>query len=622
MSNERAHSIFLCNGANPSDDVDEADCTVLDYRPSNGGKPNVRLGLPDFVRSVYHLPPRCLDLLEVAAYVFAGDRSTSRGSRISVEYQGWARNLHFVIRVRDHDFWSEPTVQDALKSALCFATGDQGYEFTFQPGHTTPPTSLFDRKDFQAKTTAGLSIMLFSGGIDSLAGAVQRLRESDDRICLVSHSSQGGTIRTQRGLVEALQQAYPERVSHYQFRTHLQVIRAREESQRTRPFLYGSIAFAIAMAFGQERFFIFENGVTSLNFARREDLLNARASRTTHPQTVGRLASLFSTIAEQTFAIESPFIWNTKTEVVDYLKASGHGQLLPSSVSCSRTFNARTHATHCGECFQCLDRRIGVYGAAADDFDNASLYATDVIMASISSQESKTTVVDYLRQAANFSNWNQGYFYNRSLDDLQHLLGWVPGCGDEIDLVDKVWDLCSRHGQQVARALRRMRDVHEDVFGPLVPNSLLKVVSDREFLREPIERLVAVIQDRLQTALPKSFRSASPANERDLNDKIEGLLEGWRGDLSREHPAVPFAGAGVVPDFSLDRGHLLIEGKYIRGGTTPSKVTDGIAADLGKYRQEAHIMFVVYDPQRAIADREKLKHDFEDIGRCTVCVLP
>ena len=78
MSNERAHSIFLCNGANPSDDVDEADCTVLDYRPSNGGKPNVRLGLPDFVRSVYHLPPRCLNLLEVAAYVFAGDRKIAQ----------------------------------------------------------------------------------------------------------------------------------------------------------------------------------------------------------------------------------------------------------------------------------------------------------------------------------------------------------------------------------------------------------------------------------------------------------------------------------------------------------------------------------------------------------------
>ena len=622
MSNDHARRIFLCNGATPPDNVDETDCTILDYRPFDGGRPNVRLGLPDFVRAVYHLPSRCLDLLEIAAYVFAGDRSTSRGSRTSVEYQAWARNLHFVLQVRDYAFWSQPVVLRALKSALSFVTGDQSYEFTFQPGHATPPTNLFDKENFQVKTTARLSIVLFSGGIDSLAGAVQRLVESDDHVCLVSHLSQGGTIRTQRALANALQQAYPGRMSHYQFRTHLQVIRAREESQRTRSFLYGSIAFAIAMAFGRDRFFIYENGVTSLNFARREDLLNARASRTTHPQTVGRLASLFSTIAEEPFTITTPFLWKTKTEVVKYLRAWGHGKLLPSSVSCSHTFNSRTHATHCGECFQCLDRRVGVYGAAAENFDNAGLYATDIIISSISSQEGKTTIVDYLRQAANFSKWNQRYFYNQSLDDLQHLLGWTPGCQDEIDLVDKVWDLCSRHGQQVGCALRRMRDIHEFVFKPLAPNSLLKVVSDREFLREPIERLVAAIQDRLQTALPKSFRSTQPANEKDLNDKIEGLLEGWRVDLSREHPAVPFAGAGVVPDFSLDRGHLRVEGKYIRRGTPPSKVTEGMAADLTKYPQESHIMFVVYDPQRAIAEREKLKYDFESRGRCTVYVLP
>ncbi len=84
---------------------------------------------------------------------------------------------------------------------------------------------------------------------------------------------------------------------------------------------------------------------------------------------------------------------------------------------------------------------------------------------------------------------------------------------------------------------------------------------------------------------------------------------------------MPFARAGVIPDFSLARGHLLIEGKYIRGHTTPSRVTEGMAADLTKYPREAHILFVVYDPGGAIVDRTRLKRDFEDRGRCTVCVL-
>ena len=560
--------------------------------------------------------------MEIAAYVFAGDRLTHRGSKVGVEYHRWARNLHFVLRVRDHAFWSQPEVQDALKSALVFVTGDQAYEFTFQPGHNTPPTSLFDREEFQVVTTEGLSIILFSGGLDSLTGTVQRLRETDDGICLVSHVSQGGTIKTQRRLAGALKRDYPQRVNHYQFRTHLQTVRAKEESQRSRSFLYGSIAFALAMGFGRDRFFIYENGITSLNFTRREDLLNARASRTTHPQTVQKLASLFSIIAERAFTIEVPFFWKTKTDVVEYLKNSGQGQLIPSSVSCSHVFNSQAKATHCGECFQCIDRRIGVYGADADEFDNAGLYATDIITTSISSQEGKTTVVDYLRQAANFFHWNQTYFYHRTLDDLQHLLDWVPDCDDEIDLVEKVWELCSRHGQHVAHALRRMRDVHESPFNPLAHDSLLKVVSDREFLLEPLKRLVNAIQDRLETALPKVFRMNQPVNEADLNDKIEGLLAGWREDFRREHPAVPFASARVVPDFSLETEHLLIEGKYIRGGTTPSKVTEGMAADLTKYPQGAHILFVVYDFQHSISDRGALKCGFESRGRCTVCIVP
>ena len=47
-----------------------------------------------------------------------------------------------------------------------------------------------------------------------------------------------------------------------------------------------------------------------------------------------------------------------------------------------------------------------------------------------------------------------------------------------------------------------------------------------------------------------------------------------------------------------------------------------MAADLIKYPQEAHILFVVYDYHHAVGDRERLKRDFEGRGCCTVCVLP
>lgn len=622
MRTERTSSIFVCNRATPPEGLRPSSYSVLDYRPSGTGQLLVRLGLPDFVQSVNYLPDRCLDLLEIAAYVFAADRLTRRGSREAVEYQSWSRRMRFVVRVRDYDFWSTPDVREALTSVLCFATGDDDYDFTFQDGHATPPTNLFDREDFSIVSDGNLAIMLFSGGIDSLAGAVGKLEHSDDHICLVSHLSQPGTIRTQRALASALKENYRGRVSAYEFKTNLQGVVRKEESQRTRSFLYGSIAFALAKAFDQDHFLIFENGVTSLNFSRREDLLNARASRTTHPQTVGRLGALFSIIAEQSFRIETPFLWLTKTDVVQYLKETEQRRLLPSSVSCSRISNAGPNATHCGECFQCVDRRIGIFGAHADEFDDIGSYATNIITGSISSRECKTITVDYLRQAARFSNWNIERFYYEMLDELQSLLGWVPGEEDESELVEKVWLLCSRHGAHVDRGLRRMRDVYEGIFSPLAPDSLLEVISEREFLKEPVARLVNSIQERLESALPKCFQSRRPSKEAEVNDVIEGLIDTWREELEREHPTVPFARAGVVPDFSLGVRHLLIEGKYVRGGTTLSKITEGMAADVTKYPPEADILFVVYDPESGVSDRSRLKRDFEQRGRCTVCILP
>ena len=66
--------IVLCNGANLPKQWSQFEPLVLEYQESAGSSPNVKLALPDFVRGVFHLPNRILDLLEIAAYVFCADR--------------------------------------------------------------------------------------------------------------------------------------------------------------------------------------------------------------------------------------------------------------------------------------------------------------------------------------------------------------------------------------------------------------------------------------------------------------------------------------------------------------------------------------------------------------------
>ena len=615
----------LCNGANgPQGGQASAASAMLNlnYLQQGSTSPIVHIGLPNFVRDVYHLPERVLDLLELGAYAYCADRLVRRGEIKALEYHAWARSFHFFVRVRDYQFWQQSAVSDALARALQFMTGDREYRFTFQPGHSTPQTNLFDNEQFQLDPTDNLSVVLFSGGLDSLAGTIQRLEHTSDHVCLVSHQSQQpGTKRTQNSLFTALRDRYPGRLSHYRFRCHLRGTRAAEETQRTRAFLYTSIAYAIAQTFGQDRLFVYENGITGMNFARREDLSNARASRTVHPQTIHHLREFFSLVLERPVKIELPFLWRTKTDVVEYLKNGPYPELLPSSVSCSKTFQNLGQANHCGECSQCIDRRIAAYAAKADDLDEAGVYAADIISKSITSGETKTTAVDYLRQAQRFGTWNVDHFYQQLLSELSELVDYLPDCSDETVAVERVWSLCRRHGDQVAMGMYRMRAVHENLYEGLEQDSLLQIISVREYLKNPVDRLVTSIQTLVSSAIPKMFSTHPPSDEPDLNLKISALFDTHRLDLTREHPAVSFAGAHAVPDHGSKNHDLVVEAKYIRGGTTPSKASEGMAADVTKYPAGVHILFLVYDPEHAIKDDQLFRSDFESLGRCTVSIL-
>ena len=617
-----SHTIVLCNGASsPSAGRHTARELKLDYIKRGDTLPAISIGLPEFVGAVYHLPDRLLDLLEIAAYVYCADRRTNRGRTDSVEYHSWARSFHFVIRVRDPEFWSRESVVRALQRALQFMTGDSEYLFSFEPGHITPPTSLFDSKEFRLGTTQNVSVVLFSGGLDSLGGTIQLLNDSSDHVCLVSHRSQQGTKKTQDRLAHALKIHYPGRLSHYKFECHLRKMRATEETQRTRAFLYSCIASAIAYAWEQTRFVVYENGITSMNLPRREDLLNARASRTTHPQTIFHLQELFSLVMDHTVRIETPLLWKTKTDIVTDLFKGPHPELIASCVSCSKTFQNLGQFTHCGGCSQCIDRRFAAYAAEAHNWDHLGLYKDDIVTRRITQGDIKTTAVDYVRQARKFASWNVDHFCHEMIGELSDLVDYMPEYSSDADVVEQVWQLCKRHGQQVSMAMYSMRAVHDDLFKECERDSLLQIISDREYLKHPVVRMVRSIEEKLSIAIPKMFVSSLPSDERDFNLKVSALLDSHNMELIREHPVVSFAAGHSIPDHGNIDLSLVIESKYIRNNTSPSKASEGMAADLTKYPQSAHILFLVYDPQHSIKDDAIFKNDFESSGRCTVVIL-
>ena len=571
---------------------------------------------------MFHIPPRTLDLLEIAAYTFAADRLVRRGQRRAVEFHSWSRRIHLRTKVRDLDFWQRSDVREALSKCLEFMTGDAEFSFSFEGGHATAPTSLFDQEDFEYPAgPKDTEVALFSGGLDSLSGVKRTLARTDRSLVLVSHHGQPGVKGVQRRLSDALASRYPDRVHHYGFACTFTGVRAKEETQRSRSFLYTSIGFAICQALRSSTLTVYENGITSLNLRRREDLANARASRTTHPRAIADLQRFLRLVADDgAFKIATPFLWNTKRAVVETLVQSNGGDLIASSVTCTRTFQRSPNATHCGQCFQCLDRRMAMFAGGCNDLDDPGLYAVDIIRAPIPEGETRTAVVDYVRQAASFANSTVGSFTLEYLSELAALGDDLPGVTNDIDLTERVWELIQAHGENIRHGIRKMQELYDDPLGDLAPESLLGLVASREHRRPPVIRLADEIRGIITEAAGTLFGVQRPANERDLNSKVAALI-GSHVDLASEHPAVSFACAGVVPDHTVANSNLLMEAKYVREHTSPSKASEGIAADLTKYPPRAHILFIVYDPDRRISNDHRFARDFESRGRCSILIV-
>jgi len=193
---EFTEHIIACSGIKLKEYADDVRYLELNHKQGSAEQ-NVNLRLNTFVTKIFKLNNRLKDLLEIAGYVFAADRKTYRGNPDDLEYHSWSRAFDFHINVRDLAFWKRKDVQEMLENALVFMSGDHSYKFNFYKAVDDFPTNIFDNEKFEIIAPEKLKVALFSGGIDSLAGAIEMLETNDSEICLVSHQSgQPGTIMT------------------------------------------------------------------------------------------------------------------------------------------------------------------------------------------------------------------------------------------------------------------------------------------------------------------------------------------------------------------------------------------------------------------------------------------
>lgn len=301
-----------------------------------------------------------LDLLVLAALVYAAD---TRISRTTESEDSWTREIRLVVPVSDPARWNAAV--PVLERMLDFLTGDI-WSVGFR---ARPPRFAMAVSAVQHLIDPPFDeVSLFSGGLDSLIGAIDLL-ESGQKPLLVSHSAEGAVSKAQGDCYDPLTTHYKgkglERLRLWMsFPKKLVSGVASDETTRGRSFLFFAAgAFA---GTGFRRAFNLrasENGLIALNVPLDIHRLGALSTRTTHPFYIARWNELLQTLGIPG-NIHNPY-WNkTKGEMVaECANQKLLMELVPLSLSCASPTKGRWqhHGTeHCGYCLPCLIRRAAL----------------------------------------------------------------------------------------------------------------------------------------------------------------------------------------------------------------------------------------------------------------------
>lgn len=370
----RRHLIAGRFGAGDKSGIPKADDEILTRLPLVSAQRRIDHGIGqalDNLKELNVFPTELgLDLLVLAAHVHAAD---TRIARATESQDNWTREIRLVVPVSNAVTWR--AAAPILKRMLDFLTGDR-WTLGFRPRPKGFEKAVPTRPK-QPKGTSFDGVSLFSGGLDSLIGAIDALERGTSPL-LVSHAGEGATSDAQNTVFTELKKHYSElgvpRLRVWMaFEDGLVKKIAGENTTRGRSFLFFALgAFAGSGLGGAFTLRVPENGLIALNVPLDPLRVGALSTRTTHPFYIARWNELLQVIGIAGH-IENPY-WNkTKGEMVsECANQKLLARLIPKSLSCASPAKARWQGhgiEHCGYCLPCLIRRAAIAAAMGTTAD-------------------------------------------------------------------------------------------------------------------------------------------------------------------------------------------------------------------------------------------------------------
>jgi 7-cyano-7-deazaguanine synthase in queuosine biosynthesis len=335
---------------------------VLDDTPVEPGilrlKPGVNLttGERQFREVFGKLTSLERDVLVVASSIFACDLAFQRGER-----ENFTRQIDVTIPVVNLAVFNH--VVEDLRYAL-YTLSNDAWNLRFVQQSGNPETPCEWPQNHEGK------VLLFSGGLDSFAAAIH-YGDGGGQMQLVSHITANRVVsEAQEKLFNYLDRQYSRQFCRLAFRVG-GVSKAskgypfpsdqdREETQRTRSFLFLSLAALVARRNGfRDVVLIAENGQMSIHLPLTAARISAFSTHTAHPEFVHIIAQILSTLLAYPIRIENPFLYRTKAEVIQTVVLH-HSTMVGATVSCWKASRLGNRYNHCGVCIPCLVRRIAV----------------------------------------------------------------------------------------------------------------------------------------------------------------------------------------------------------------------------------------------------------------------
>jgi 7-cyano-7-deazaguanine synthase in queuosine biosynthesis len=311
---------------------------------------NLSTGEKDFKKTFGEVTSLEGDLLLVAASVLAADRASKRDDNENI-------NRNVLLDIPVVNVSRLLPVVPLIESVLRLLSQD-GWEIKLRHARGDVETS-FDLPEGKGET------LLFSGGLDSLAAAVEFGKRRTPLI-LVSHKTKNRATDTAQQELAALLQTNDFNVRHHQFFVSSKdggptsLRHDLENSQRTRSFVFLMLGALAARRSGHYKvLFLAENGQMAIHLPLSHGRIGAFSTHTAHPDVLAEMEALMTQVLAAPISISNPYVHRTKKEVVQEIV-----KRLPSAISlatsCWRNARMPKGVTHCGECIPCYVRRIAI----------------------------------------------------------------------------------------------------------------------------------------------------------------------------------------------------------------------------------------------------------------------